>query len=586
MDFMRILDQTVREIKREVNLKVLKVPEIEQKVLDATNDEPWGPHGTVLSEIAQATKKFPECQLILNVLWTRLTDTGPNWRHVYKALNVIEYLVSNGSERALDDILVHISQISAISGFEYVDPNGKDLGINVRMKVETLLTLLLNKEKIQAAREKAVATRNKYFGLSSAGITSKSSSASCLSGPKGDNYTTYGYKVGDQYGKECKWKHENKDSQKSQDVARENAVRKLKRNQDSLPSNSSKILTKPGAIPSSKSHNAQANSEEDDFDDFDPRRSSSASKSHNAQANSEEDDFDNFDPRRSSNGSGNARNKQVDLFEQSLVGDLMDDAPPISTKTTANESTVNPEIDLFADAASRSASCGEATQNSLRQGNMDLFATQPAFPPLSPSNVDLMAVPKAVSHSETKSNVDLIAENFDPFAAIPVSNFEKSDPFASFASHAEPVTTKSSQNTTNTSCNDLDIDSIFGAFTSTTEQAISEPSHHSSQRSLDNLKTNSMPEFSKENFQVKSGVWADCLNRGLIDLNISAPKRVNLSDIGIMGELHEVPPIEKEKWPTVIMGRAMGAGSGLGRSGFSTATGGSGNLSNSGQQHY
>jgi epsin len=58
MDFMKVIDQTVRELKREVNLKVLKVPEIEQKVLDATDDEPWGPHGSALAEIAQATKKL------------------------------------------------------------------------------------------------------------------------------------------------------------------------------------------------------------------------------------------------------------------------------------------------------------------------------------------------------------------------------------------------------------------------------------------------------------------------------------------------------------------------------------------------
>lgn len=28
------------------------------KVLDATDDEPWGPHGTAMAEIAQATKKL------------------------------------------------------------------------------------------------------------------------------------------------------------------------------------------------------------------------------------------------------------------------------------------------------------------------------------------------------------------------------------------------------------------------------------------------------------------------------------------------------------------------------------------------
>ncbi|BAB89468.1 OSJNBb0021A09.20 [Oryza sativa (japonica cultivar-group)] len=58
MDFRKVLDQTVREIRREVNLKVLKVPEIEQKVLDATSDEPWGPHGSDLADIARATKSY------------------------------------------------------------------------------------------------------------------------------------------------------------------------------------------------------------------------------------------------------------------------------------------------------------------------------------------------------------------------------------------------------------------------------------------------------------------------------------------------------------------------------------------------
>lgn len=28
------------------------------QVLDATDDEPWGPHGTALAEIATATKKL------------------------------------------------------------------------------------------------------------------------------------------------------------------------------------------------------------------------------------------------------------------------------------------------------------------------------------------------------------------------------------------------------------------------------------------------------------------------------------------------------------------------------------------------
>uniref|UniRef100_A0A2P2L1S2 Uncharacterized protein MANES_03G045900 n=1 Tax=Rhizophora mucronata TaxID=61149 RepID=A0A2P2L1S2_RHIMU len=69
-------------------------------------------------------------------------------------------------------------QISSLSSFEYVEPSGKDMGINVRKKAENITSLLNNKEKIQEARDKAAANRDKYFGLSSTGITYKSGSGS------------------------------------------------------------------------------------------------------------------------------------------------------------------------------------------------------------------------------------------------------------------------------------------------------------------------------------------------------------------------------------------------------------------------
>eukprot|EP00246_Nothoceros_aenigmaticus_P004063 TRINITY_DN1537_c0_g1_i2.p1 TRINITY_DN1537_c0_g1~~TRINITY_DN1537_c0_g1_i2.p1 ORF type:complete len:135 (-),score=25.48 TRINITY_DN1537_c0_g1_i2:29-433(-) len=116
MDLKKVLDQTVRELKREVNKKVLKVPEIEQKVLEATSNEPWGPHGTLMADIAQATRNFNEYQMIMGILWKRLNDTGKNWRHVYKALTVLEFLVANGAERIIDDFSEHAYQVQVIPG--------------------------------------------------------------------------------------------------------------------------------------------------------------------------------------------------------------------------------------------------------------------------------------------------------------------------------------------------------------------------------------------------------------------------------------------------------------------------------------
>lgn len=51
--------------------------------------------------------------------------------------------------------------LKSLTTFEYVEPNGKDVGINVRKKAENVVALLNNKEKIQEVRSKATANREK-----------------------------------------------------------------------------------------------------------------------------------------------------------------------------------------------------------------------------------------------------------------------------------------------------------------------------------------------------------------------------------------------------------------------------------------
>ncbi|KAG2654803.1 hypothetical protein PVAP13_1NG498800 [Panicum virgatum] len=158
----KVFNQTVRDIKREVNKNVLKVPRIEQKILDATSNEPWGPHGSLLADIAQATHNYHEYQMIMNIVWKRINDTGKNWRHVYKGLIVLDYLVAHGTERVIDDIREHAYQISTLADFQYIDSSGRDQGSNVRRKSQSLVSLVNDKERIQEVRQKALATRDKY----------------------------------------------------------------------------------------------------------------------------------------------------------------------------------------------------------------------------------------------------------------------------------------------------------------------------------------------------------------------------------------------------------------------------------------
>ncbi|KDP34134.1 hypothetical protein JCGZ_07705 [Jatropha curcas] len=538
MDFMKVFDQTVREIKREVNLKVLKVPEIEQKVLDATDDAPWGPHGTALAEIAQATKKFTECQIVMNVLWVRLGETGKDWRLVYKALSVIEYLIAHGSERAVDDIIEHTFQISSLSSFEYVEPNGKDSGLNVRKKAETIVALLNDKEKIQETRNKAAANREKYFGLSSTGITYKSGSASysgssfhSRSSTRDNDSFRDDYRDKDRYGDEKSEKDiyvKSRQAGKSDDQG--NTLKKgstrVGRDQNKLSINASKSpsklndTNKNNSVPAQLSRTTTSNYDDDFDDDFDPRGTSS------------------------SKSAAETSNK-VDLFGQSLIGDLMDAPTSIPTETSAISGN-SPDVDLFADATFVSAPPQvEKGASSQSQTQVDLFASQSDVHPVVPATVDFFSTGDPVMQPETKTQNSDPTHNgvVDPFAAVPLNNLDGSD--------------------------------LFGAFSSSSNSASIEPTQSPiNDGGLNNLivkASDPKPPPKKDTFQVKSGIWADSLSRGLIDLNISAPKKVSLVDIGVVGGLSEGQD-EREKGPptSFYMGRAMGTGSGLGRSGFTS----------------
>ncbi|XVF84428.1 hypothetical protein PTKIN_Ptkin17bG0036300 [Pterospermum kingtungense] len=192
----KAIGQTVRDLKREVNKKVLKVPGIEQKVLDATSNEPWGPHGSLLADIAMATRNYHEYQMIMGVLWKRINDTGKNWRHVYKALTVLEYLVAHGSERVIDDIREHAYQISILTDFQYIDSSGRDQGSNVRKKSQSLVVLVNDKERIIEVRQKAAANRDKFGNTPAGGMYRPGS------GGYGDkyDYDRYGSRAEDQNG--------------------------------------------------------------------------------------------------------------------------------------------------------------------------------------------------------------------------------------------------------------------------------------------------------------------------------------------------------------------------------------------------
>ena len=100
------------------------------------------------------------------MIYKRFTEkSAEEWRQIYKALQLMEFLVKNGSERVIDDARSHLSLLKMLRQFHYIDQNGKDQGINVRNRSKELTDLLSDVEKIRAERKKARQTRNKYGGV-------------------------------------------------------------------------------------------------------------------------------------------------------------------------------------------------------------------------------------------------------------------------------------------------------------------------------------------------------------------------------------------------------------------------------------
>jgi len=142
--------------------------ELDKKLAEATTNEPWGASGTLMGEIARATFGYDDFKTVMATIWKNLLLTGSLWRVVYKTLNLLDYIVRNGSERVIEDCRDHMRDLKALQKFEYVDPEGKDTGINVREKAKQLHELLSNEEVLTQEREKAKANRNKFSGTSSA----------------------------------------------------------------------------------------------------------------------------------------------------------------------------------------------------------------------------------------------------------------------------------------------------------------------------------------------------------------------------------------------------------------------------------
>ncbi|KAL7927267.1 hypothetical protein ACQKWADRAFT_309164 [Trichoderma austrokoningii] len=150
---------------RKAQNAVMNYTEMESKVREATNNEPWGASSTLMQEIANGTFNYQQLNEIMPMIYRRFTEkSAEEWRQIYKSLQLLEFLIKHGSERVVDDARGHITLLKMLRQFHFIDQNGKDQGINVRNRAKELAELLGDVDRIRAERKKARVTKNKYTG--------------------------------------------------------------------------------------------------------------------------------------------------------------------------------------------------------------------------------------------------------------------------------------------------------------------------------------------------------------------------------------------------------------------------------------
>ncbi|KAG0287455.1 hypothetical protein BGZ98_004636, partial [Dissophora globulifera] len=101
---------------------------------------------------------------IMEILDKRMNDKGKNWRHVFKALTVLDYLLHVGSESVVKYAQENLYIVKTLKEFQYIDEEGKDQGSNVRQKAKDITSLLSDEERLKEERRSRNAMQDRMGG--------------------------------------------------------------------------------------------------------------------------------------------------------------------------------------------------------------------------------------------------------------------------------------------------------------------------------------------------------------------------------------------------------------------------------------
>ncbi|CAH1446829.1 unnamed protein product [Lactuca virosa] len=146
----------LKEKIKTARLALTDVTPAQLLVEESTNGNPWAPDARTLKMISKAAFEIDDYWRIVNVLHNRLIRfDANNWRISYKAVVVLEHLLTHGPESVAEEFQTHTDVIQEMTNFQYIDEKGFNWGLNVRLKSERTLKFLNELSSLKEERAKA-----------------------------------------------------------------------------------------------------------------------------------------------------------------------------------------------------------------------------------------------------------------------------------------------------------------------------------------------------------------------------------------------------------------------------------------------
>ncbi|CAO2190218.1 unnamed protein product [Urochloa humidicola] len=165
---------------KQARLALGDVTPAELLVQEATNNAACVPDAKTLACIADAAFDMDDCWRIAKVLHHRLSRAADwkEWRPVYKALVVLEFLLTHGPDDLPREFLPDMPAMRDLRSFRYVDDKGFDWGACMQRRTDSVLALLTDADRLRHARRHLLLGSRSPTTSSSASPSSASSAAS------------------------------------------------------------------------------------------------------------------------------------------------------------------------------------------------------------------------------------------------------------------------------------------------------------------------------------------------------------------------------------------------------------------------